>query len=160
MGCTTERQISHNKMINTTEASSSFLIKLVYDLLPTPANKSKWFGKEELCTLCGGQGTLNHILSGCHIALSQGRYKWRHDKVLRELSNSIEVRLKENTGSTHWLLCQIWCYKLFVAKALLMWNPVLQRFLVDMCQWHPRCYHHQDHNMVEYSVHYISSWNK
>ena len=32
-----QRQISHNKMINTTEASLSFLIKLVYDLLPTPA---------------------------------------------------------------------------------------------------------------------------
>ena len=95
-----QRHMSHNKMINTTEASLSFLIKLVYDLLPTPANKNKWFGKEELCTLCGGQGTLNHILSGCHIALSQGRYKWRHDKVLRELSHSIEVRLKENRQST------------------------------------------------------------
>ena len=95
-----QRYISHNKMINTTEASSSFLIKLVYNCLPTPANKNKWLRKEELCTLCGGQGTLNYILSGCHIALSQGRYKWRHDKVLRELSNSIEVKLKENRQST------------------------------------------------------------
>ena len=38
---------------------------------------------------------MNHILAGCKIALAQGRYKWRHDRVLRELSSCIEEKRKE-----------------------------------------------------------------
>ena len=94
-----QRHLTHAKIINTPEASLSFLVKAVYDLLPTPANKSKWFSKEETCMLCGGHGTLSHLLSGCRVALSQGRYKWRHDKVLREISSSIEKKLLENSSA-------------------------------------------------------------
>ena len=32
-----------------------------------------------------------HILSGCQEALTQGRYRWRHDKVLCELADVLEV---------------------------------------------------------------------
>ena len=74
-----------------------FLIKSVHDLLPTPANKNQWFGTSERCLLCGGNATLNHILSGCSVALGQGRYKWRHDKVLKEVASSIEVKIEENS---------------------------------------------------------------
>ena len=40
-----------------------------------------------------------HILSGCQVALTQGRYRWQHDKVLRELADVQEVkrRRKEPT---------------------------------------------------------------
>ena len=38
---------------------------------------------------------MNHILSGCKVALSQGRYKWRHDKVLRTIANLVEEKRKE-----------------------------------------------------------------
>ncbi|RXN11796.1 unconventional myosin-If-like protein [Labeo rohita] len=31
-----------------------------------------------------------HILSGCKIALTQGRYRWRHDKVLAVLADILE----------------------------------------------------------------------
>ena len=47
-----------------------------------------------MCKLCGGKGTLTHILTGCSVALSQGRYKWRHDQVLREVANFTEARRK------------------------------------------------------------------
>ena len=32
-----------------------------------------------------------HILSGRQLALTQGRYRWRHDKALRELADVLEV---------------------------------------------------------------------
>ena len=44
--------------------------------------------------LCGEKGTIGHILSGCKVALAQGRYKWRHDQVLREVAHCIEERRK------------------------------------------------------------------
>ena len=67
--------------------------------LPTPANKNIWYGTEEKCSLCGQEGTLNHILTGCKVALSQGRYKWRHDKVLRTIANLVEEKRKEKNAS-------------------------------------------------------------
>ena len=85
-----ERSISHTDMLKTSDAAFKFLVKSVYDLLPTPANKNTWFGTEEKCALCGQEGTLNHILTGCKVALAQGRYKWRHDQVLKTLSNLVE----------------------------------------------------------------------
>ena len=50
-------------------------------------------------------GTLDHILSSCKVALSQGRYRWRHDTVLRELTHILELERKKkhpkgNTGIT------------------------------------------------------------
>ena len=74
------------------------MVRAVYDLLPTPANKNRWFDTNEKCLLCGGEGTLNHLLTGCKVALSQGRYKWRHDKVLKEIASCIETRLIENAN--------------------------------------------------------------
>ena len=34
------------------------------------------------CTLCGGQTTARHVLSGCVISLKQGQYTWRHNNCL------------------------------------------------------------------------------
>ena len=95
-----QRYLKDQDVMKMPEASLSFLIKAVYDLLPTPTNRNKWFGTDEKCLLCGQEGTLNHLLSGCKVALSQGRYKWRHDKVLKELAHHLEQRLKENLKST------------------------------------------------------------
>ena len=49
-----QRHIKPNHLIRNSEESLKFLIKSVYDLLPTPANKNRWFGFDEKCTLCGG----------------------------------------------------------------------------------------------------------
>ncbi|KAL0189460.1 hypothetical protein M9458_016559, partial [Cirrhinus mrigala] len=62
----------------------SFLIRATYDTLPSPQNLHCWYATEELCQLCGHQSpSLQHIFSGCKTALTQGRYGWRHDRVLR-----------------------------------------------------------------------------
>ena len=89
-----ERRLTQRDIISMSETRIRFLIKSVYDLLPTPENKNLWFGTEELCKLCGGKGTLPHILNGCSVALSQGRYRWRHDQVLREVAKYTDDRRK------------------------------------------------------------------
>ena len=93
-----QRQLKHHDMINSSDERLRFLIKSVYDVMPTPANKNKWYKTEEKCLLCGKEGTLIHILSGCSVALSQGRYKWRHDKVLRELASSVQAKVVDNAN--------------------------------------------------------------
>ena len=69
----------------------SFLLRSVYDTLPSPVNLARWGLREDpLCKLCGKRGTLAHILAGCQTALAQGRYRWRHDKVLRVMADIFE----------------------------------------------------------------------
>jgi len=36
--------------------------------------------------LCGGNETLGHVISGCNIAMQQGKYTWRHDSVLKAIA--------------------------------------------------------------------------
>ena len=65
-------------------------------MLPTPTNLHKWKLTETPdCPLCGARGTLQYVLSSCAIALSQGRYTWRHNNVLRELADVIEKQRRE-----------------------------------------------------------------
>ena len=92
-----EKKLSHREIISRSETSLKFLVKSVYDLLPTPANKNKWFGTEESCKLCGENGTMVHIQSGCRVALAQGRYRWRHNQVLRVIAHGVDTkRLNHN----------------------------------------------------------------
>ena len=91
-----QRRINQTDLTEMSEERLKFLIKSVYDLLPTPANKNKWFDTNETCLLCGENGTLNHLLAGCKVALSQGRYKWRHDKVLKEIAATIQDKINKN----------------------------------------------------------------
>ena len=74
------------------QARLSFLIPSTYNTLPCPWNLQQWFGNEECCSLCNAHNaSLLHILSGCKIALSQGRYRWHHDQVLRKLAEMLQV---------------------------------------------------------------------
>ena len=69
----------------------SFLLKAVHDVLPSPVNLVTWgLTDDPKCTLCGELATLSHILTACKVALSQGRYSWRHDQVLRVLAKHIK----------------------------------------------------------------------
>ncbi|GFN95158.1 polyprotein [Plakobranchus ocellatus] len=68
----------------------SFLIRAMYDLLPSIANLVRLGMKDDpTCQLCQGKHTTDHILSSCKAALSQGRYTWRHKKVFQELAIAI-----------------------------------------------------------------------
>ncbi|GFN91962.1 polyprotein [Plakobranchus ocellatus] len=82
-----------------------FLIRSVYDLLPSNANLVRWGKKDDpTCPLCQGRQSTEHVLSSCKVALSQGRYTWRHNRVLQELASVISTAKGEihpsSTSST------------------------------------------------------------
>ena len=58
-----------------------FLIKAVYDILPTPVNLKLWgLSTSNLCKACGKIANLKHVLTGCQYSLRS--YMWRHDEIL------------------------------------------------------------------------------
>lgn len=90
------RSITWADMWRIPQAWLSFLIRGTYDTLPSSQNISTWYGTEESCHLCHSQNpSLKHILSSCRTALTQGRYRWRHDRVLRKLVEILEARRLE-----------------------------------------------------------------
>jgi hypothetical protein len=102
---TTGRKLSWTDIWKYQFFQLQFLIRAVYDVLPTPANLQRWGLIETAeCTLCGGRATLDHILSSCKEALAQGRYRWRHDQVLREVADTLERHKKKarvHAGAKH-----------------------------------------------------------
>ena len=43
--------------------------------------------------------SLQHVISGCKIALTQGRYRWRYDHFLRYLADIASPRAQQPTHS-------------------------------------------------------------
>ncbi len=85
-----DRKISWSKLWRAEPYRIKFLIWSVYDVLPSPTNLFCW-GKVEMpaCLLCQGRETWEHILSTCPKALGDGCYCWRHDHVLKVVTESI-----------------------------------------------------------------------
>ena len=75
----------------------SFRMNALANCLPTPAMKLRWgFATSALCPLCNdSQGTQLHILSFCKVALTQGRYTWRHDSVLSNLEPFLRTYINQ-----------------------------------------------------------------
>ena len=48
----------------------SFLLRSTYDVLPSPVNLVRWKVQEVDKCRCGKLGTMKHILSNCHLALT------------------------------------------------------------------------------------------
>ena len=70
-----------------------------FGTLASPSNLKRW-GLElsAACTLCGKDPcSIPHILSGCSVALGHGRYRYRHDNVLRVLCHHISGFLNNKT---------------------------------------------------------------
>ena len=91
------RKVSWFEFWKTGISRKKFLVKMVYDLWPSPTNLHVW-GETEIpnCPLCPEKGSLQHILSSCKIALAEGRYRWRHGKVLEAISLIITEALQRN----------------------------------------------------------------
>jgi len=85
-----ERKVTWTELWKAEPQRIKFLIQAVYDVLPSPSNLFCW-GKVEspACALCQNRGTLEHILSCCPRSLSEERYRWRHDQVLKAIANTI-----------------------------------------------------------------------
>ncbi|XP_060589959.1 uncharacterized protein LOC132745154 [Ruditapes philippinarum] len=92
-----ERQLTWQELWSYEPLQLSFLLRSVYDLLPSPTNLKLWkLSEDPSCPLCGNVGSLRHIMSSCNTALSQGRYRWRHDQVLREMADILEKERKKD----------------------------------------------------------------
>lgn len=88
---TVNRRITWADIWRTPQSRLSFLLRATYDTLPCPRNLTLWFGEDVGCPLCGNnKASLQHILSGCKVALTQGRFRWRHDQVLAKLAEVLE----------------------------------------------------------------------
>ena len=61
----------------------SFILRAASDTLPTPVNLQRWHIQCDVkCSVCGNTHlTTAHVLGGCPVALSQGRFTYRHDQV-------------------------------------------------------------------------------
>ena len=85
-----ERKISWADLWRAEPHRIKFLVQAVYDVLPSPSNLHSWgLVDTPACPLCQGKGTLEHIMSCCPKALGDGRYRWRHDQVLKTIAESI-----------------------------------------------------------------------
>ncbi|MGH0150899.1 UNVERIFIED_CONTAM: hypothetical protein FKN15_039656 [Acipenser sinensis] len=94
--CVEQRKISRQDLWTVEQSRISFLIRSTYDVLPSPQNLNLWVGEDPSCPLCSSPATLRHILTGCKVGLSQGRFTWRHDEVLRCLASALEDKHKHD----------------------------------------------------------------
>ncbi len=102
------RAISWAEFWKLPQARLSFLIRATYDTLPSPKSLHQWLGTEQSCDLCGTvNASLQHVLSGCKTALTQGRLRWRHDQVLRKLAEVLEKSRLEVRGSRFFIIRHI-----------------------------------------------------
>lgn len=96
-----DRKLSWNELWRMGEHKIRFLLRAVYDVLPSPTNLRTWgLTDDPTCKLCGRFANLEHVLSTCNKALTDGRYRWRHDRVLATIAAGLdEARRKERKGS-------------------------------------------------------------
>ena len=93
--------MSWNSLFKMGDSMVGFLLRAVYGTLVTPSLAVKWNDDEDgKCKLCGTEaGTAQHILSGCSVALQQGRYTWRHDKVLNQIQGQVAYHINKRVNN-------------------------------------------------------------
>ena len=70
----------------------AFVIRSIYDQLPSRDNLRRWGLTEDCkCELFSESETPHHVLSNCKYALDNGRYTWRHNKVLKEMVEATKM---------------------------------------------------------------------
>ena len=98
-----ERKVTWAELWKTEPQQIKFLIQAIYDVLPCPSNLHTWgIAQTPACPLCSKRGTLEHILSCGTRALGDGRYRWRHDQVLKTIAEAISTGLE--LSATDWQL--------------------------------------------------------
>ena len=92
--------LSWQRMFQYGESLLGFCLSSVYGNIVTPGRAALWTpGEEGNCKLCDRErGTIQHILSGCKVALNQGRYTWRHNKVLRKISDHVRYHVENRVN--------------------------------------------------------------
>ena len=93
--------MSWHSLFTMGDSMVGFVLSAVYGTLMTPSLVSKWKEDEDgMCKLCmNAPGSIKHILSGCPVALGQGRYRWRHDKVLQQISDQVKFHCDKRVNN-------------------------------------------------------------
>ena len=81
----------------------NFTVRYFNNTLATKSNMQKW-GKAltKLCDNCPEVQTLNHVVAACKSALREGRYTWRHNSILLNLSLIIKSKVFVSCLSVSW----------------------------------------------------------
>ena len=92
-----QRDLSFNKIFKTSPRLLFFVLGSTYDTLASPSNKKRWgLTDDESCLLCSAtKYTLRHILSACKVSLSSGRFRYRHDMVLKSICHTIQSHINQ-----------------------------------------------------------------
>ncbi|GFN82897.1 reverse transcriptase [Plakobranchus ocellatus] len=81
-----QRSLAWNEIWHRAPLRISFLIRDLYDLLPSNANLVRRGMKDDpTYPLCRGKKTTEHALITCKVALRQDRNTWRHNRLLQGL---------------------------------------------------------------------------
>ena len=77
----------------------TFFLRATTDTLPSLTNQVVWKQIEDpMCPLCQeGAASLRHVLSSCKKALTEHRYTWRHNQVLKVICKHLEYTLQGNS---------------------------------------------------------------
>ena len=79
-----QRSVTWKDIWRMSHLRLAFMIRSVYDVLPSRTNLQKWeIVQDASCSLYGCSQSLRHVLSSCSYALPHGRYTWRHNHVLQ-----------------------------------------------------------------------------
>ena len=86
-----QRGVNFNSLLRSSPQLVSFTLGVKFDIVGLPANLRRWgLSDEESCSLCDAKKcTVGHILTGCLVAIASGRYRFRHDSVLKVLAHHI-----------------------------------------------------------------------
>ena len=92
-----QRDFSFHSMLKMSPQIRSFAMGATYDTLASRRNLKRWgLQPDDNCPLCSKpKCTLKHVLSGCKTALADGRYRFRHDSVLKSIAHFIQQRLDQ-----------------------------------------------------------------
>ena len=77
---------------NLKKGTMKFILNACINTLPTQDNLKLWNKSTcDKCALCGNRDSTLHTLSGCKVALEQGRYTWRHDNIIKYIADSVDT---------------------------------------------------------------------
>lgn len=79
-----------------------FYLNSIQNTLPDPSNLKRWnLNINDRCHFCGVQPcTSKHILVGCKKALDNGKYSFRHDKVLEVIREAASLAIARSIKGT------------------------------------------------------------
>ena len=96
-----QRVISWKSLFYADTKLERFCIGSTFNTLASPSNLKRWgMAVSGNCSLCDVENcTIAHVLSGCAVGLGQGRYRYRHDSVLREICHHLAAFINNLSDS-------------------------------------------------------------